>query len=143
MMEKIFFAGILSVFMAVACQSPTTKEAVKGQQLAEEAIAVHDEIMPQIKVFDRTTIKIDSILSNLSSIAGTHSDIDTSLIKTELQALKANLEGATDNMMTWMNEYEADNMDVEYQKSEIEKVRAMKKQFDEVAAESSKKLSSF
>ncbi|NGF55791.1 transposase [Parapusillimonas sp. SGNA-6] len=142
-MKKLSFVATLSVFIAVACQSPTTKEAVKGQQLAQEAIAVHDEIMPQIKVFDRTTIKIDSILNNLSGIANTHSDIDTAVLKTELQTLKTNLEDATENMMTWMREYEADNEDIEYQKSEVEKVKAMKKQFDKVAEESNKKLSSF
>jgi len=142
-MKKLFFVASLSVFMAAACQSPTTKEAVKGQQLAQEAIAVHDEIMPQVKVFDRTTIKIDSILNNLSAIASTRIDTDTAVLKTELQTLKTNLEDATENMMTWMREYEADNEDIEYQKSEVEKVKAMKKQFDKVAEESNKKLSSF
>jgi len=142
-MKKLFFVASLSVFMAAACQSPTTKEAVKGQQLAQEAIAVHDEIMPQVKVFDRTTIKIDSILNNLSAIASTRIDTDTAVLKTELQTLKTNLEDATENMMTWMRENEADNEDIEYQKSEVEKVKAMKKQFDKVAEESNKKLSSF
>src|SRR5690606_6849637 len=132
MMKKLFYTGSLSLLLiAVACQSPATKEAVKGQQLAQEAIALHDDIMPHIASFDQATVKIDSILR------------DTTVTHEELIGLKQDLEQATDNMMTWMHEYAAHSTDVAYQQAEVDKVKAMKKQFEDVAAsEHYKKLSS-
>jgi len=141
-MKKLFFAASLSVFMTAACQSSATKEALKGQQLAQQAIAVHDEIMPQISVFNKMSVKIDSILGNMSAVTSAKADVDTTALKTELQTLKTNLESATDNMMTWMHGYVADSTDVAYQQSELEKVKAMQKHFEEVALESNKILSS-
>ncbi len=143
-MKKLFYASSISLlFLTAACQSPATKDAVKGQQLAQEAIALHDEIMPQIASFDQTTIKIDSILNALPQLANSSADIDTVALKTDLENLKNNLEQATDGMMTWMYEYVADSTDVAYQQAEVEKVKTMKKQFDDVAAASNKTLSSF
>lgn len=114
----------------VACQQKSAKDAVEPQKLVEEAIRIHDEIMPQIAHFDRTTVTIDSLLLT---------NIDEQQ-KTDLTTLKSNLENATDNMMTWMKEYNSDSTDVAYQKAEIEKVKTMKKQFDDVSLESNKKL---
>lgn len=142
-MKKIFAVAVPALILAASCQSPTTKQSVEGQQLAQEAIAVHDEIMPQISVFDKTAVRIDSILSELPIVASYNPNIDTAVLRTDLETLKANLEGATDFMMTWMYEYRPDSTDIEYQKAEVEKVKAMKKQFDEVTAESNAKLSSF
>lgn len=142
-MKRLFATAIPALIFAASCQSNTTKQSIEGQQLAEEAIAIHDEIMPQVSVFDKTGIRIDSILSELPSIAANDASIDTAALRTDLETLKGNLENATDFMMTWMYEYKPDNTDAEYQKSEVEKVTAMKKQFEEVAAESKTKLSSF
>ena len=132
-MKQLFYVSSLSLLLVTAaCQSPATKEAVKGQQLAQEAIAIHDEIMPQISSFDQMALKIDSILNS-----------DTTTIKPDLESLKSDLEQATDGMMTWMHEYVADSTDVAYQQAEVDKVKAMKKQFEDVAAKSHKTLSSF
>ncbi|WP_164121996.1 MULTISPECIES: transposase [Sphingobacterium] len=139
-MKKIFYLLSASVILIGACQQQATKEAVKHQQLSEEAITIHDEIMPQIAHFDKTTVKIDSILGNLGQILKKDAKADTALIKTDLITLKSNLEAATDNMMTWMKEYMPDSTDVAYQQAEIEKIRAMKKQFEDVSLESNKKL---
>lgn len=142
-MKKLVYASSLSLlFIMAACQSPATKDAVKGQQLAQEAIAIHDEIMPQIASFNQTTIKIDSLLNALPQLAD-RTDIDTSAVRTDLETLKGNLEDATDGMMTWMHEYVADSTDVAYQQAEVEKVKAMKIQFEDVATASNKTLSSF
>lgn len=142
-MKRIFATAIPALILTVSCQSNSTKQSVEGQQLVEEAIAIHDDIMPQISVFDKTTVRIDSILSELPNIATNDSSIDTTALRTDLETLKTNLENATDFMMTWMYEYKPDSTDIEYQKAEVEKVKAMKKQFEEVTAESKTKLSSF
>lgn len=140
-MKKLFYIALGASLVLGSCQQKSTKNAVADQKLTEEAIAIHDEIMPQIAVFDRNTVKIDSLLANLSEIKKTNSEVDTTTLKNELTTLKRNLEDATDNMMTWMKDYNPDSTDIDYQKAEVEKVREMKKQFEDVSAESTKKLS--
>lgn len=139
-MKKFFYLLAASAIIFGSCQQKSTKEAVKHQQLSEEAIAIHDEIMPQIAHFDKTSLKVDSILANLNKLLQKDPKADTSAIKTELITLKSNLEAATDNMMTWMKEYAPDSTDVDYQQAEIERIKAMKKQFEDVSLESNKKL---
>ena len=113
-MKKNFIAIAFGVFILTSCQQQATKDAVKPQQLSQEAIQIHDEIMPQIAHFDRTTVKIDSILAVTTD----------EQVKSDLTTLKANLEAATDNMMTWMKDYVSDSTDVAYQQSEVEKMKA-------------------
>lgn len=142
-MKKLILAGIVGLFVFNSCQQKSTKDSTEIQKLSAEAIQVHDEIMPQISHFDRATIKIDSILENLTVIVQKDSKLDTAVVKSELETLKTNLEDATDNMMTWMRDYAPDSSDVAYQKAEIEKIRAMKKQFEDVSLESNTKLGKF
>ncbi|MCA5006336.1 transposase [Sphingobacterium bovistauri] len=142
-MKKIILAGIVGLITFNSCQQKSTKDSTEIQKLSAEAIVVHDEIMPQISHFDRATIKIDSILENLAGIAQKDNTIDTATVKSDLETLKVNLEDATDNMMTWMRDYAPDSTDVSYQKVEIEKIKAMKKQFEDVSLESNTKLGKF
>ena len=142
-MKKIILAACVAMVTMSSCQQKSTKNATQVQQYAEEAIKVHDEIMPQISHFDRATLKIDSILENLGNIAQKDKSVDTATVKAELETLKANLENATDNMMSWMKDYAPDSTDVAYQKAEVEKVKAMKKQFEDVSLESNTKLGKF
>ncbi|MBL1407290.1 transposase [Sphingobacterium faecale] len=139
MKKKIYLLSASAILLG-SCQSSATKEAVKHQQLAEEAIAIHDEIMPQIAHFDKTTVKIDSILENLGQVLTKDPQADTAAVRIDLITLKSNLEAATDNMMTWMKEYNPDSTTVSYQEGEIEKIKAMRKQFEDVSLESNKKL---
>lgn len=142
-MKKTILAAIIALATLNSCQQQSNNDASQLKNLSEEAIQVHDEIMPQIAHFDRATLKIDSILENLGSIAKKDNTLDTAIVKPELETLKQNLESATDNMMTWMRDYAPDSTDVAYQKAEIEKVKAMKKQFEDVSLESNTKLGKF
>ncbi|TCV12848.1 hypothetical protein EDC17_102217 [Sphingobacterium alimentarium] len=142
-MKKTILAAIIALATLNSCQQQSNNDASQLKNLSEEAIQVHDEIMPQIAHFDRATLKIDSILENLGSIAKKDNTLDTAIVKSELETLKQNLESATDNMMTWMRDYAPDSTDVAYQKAEIEKVKAMKKQFEDVSLESNTKLGKF
>jgi hypothetical protein len=142
-MKKIILAAFVGFALLSSCQQQSTKDATQHQQFADEAIKIHDEIMPQISSFDRATLKIDSILENLASLAQKDNSLDTAVVKSDLETLKTNLEDATDNMMTWMRDYAPDSTDVAYQKSEIEKVKVMKKQFEDVSLESNTKLGKF
>ena len=142
-MKKIILAAVVGFATLSSCQQQSTKDSTQHQALSEEAIKIHDEIMPQISSFDRATLKIDSILENLASLAQKDNSLDTAVVKSDLETLKTNLEDATDNMMTWMRDYAPDSTDVTYQKSEIEKVKIMKKQFEDVSLESNTKLGKF
>lgn len=142
-MKKTILAAIIALATLNSCKQQSNNDASQLKNLSEEAIQVHDEIMPQIAHFDRATLKIDSILENLGSIAKKDNTLDTATVKSELETLKQNLESATDNMMTWMRDYTPDSTDVTYQKAEIEKVKAMKKQFEDVSLESNTKLGKF
>lgn len=139
----MIFAALMGVITLNSCQQSSQKDASNHQELSQQAIQIHDEIMPQIAHFDRATIKIDSILDNLSGVVQKDKSIDTAQVRVDLESLKNNLESATDNMMTWMREYAPDSTDLAYQKAEIEKVKAMKKQFEEVSLESNTKLGKF
>ncbi|MBE8714632.1 transposase [Sphingobacterium hungaricum] len=139
-MKKIYLVPVLLAGVLVSCQN---KKEAEDKKLADQAIAIHDEIMPQISSFDKATIEIDSILLNLNAIKVANPELDTTTTRTELTSLKVNLEAATDNMMIWMKDYSLDSTDVAYQQAEVDNVTAMKKQFDDVSKESETKLSPF
>lgn len=127
-----------------SCQN-TQQQNENGEYkaLAAQAIEVHDEIMPEVSRFDRTSLKIDSILNSLSVTEETDADPGTTGLRNDLKDLQANIDAATDFMMEWMREYEPDSTDVDYQKSEIERINRMKKQFDDVRTEINTKLKDF
>jgi len=124
---------LAAVFMAAACQNAGNSNS-GHKALSKKAIEIHDIIMPQISVFDKQTILIDSLLANLSAIKASHPDLDTTDTRRELSALKTDLEAATDGMMDWMREYEPDNADTSYQKAEIQRITDLKTTFDNVSA---------
>lgn len=132
-MKNIILFGASALLLWTSCQSTSKNDSAKVEEISKEAIIIHDEIMPQIAHFDRTTIKIDSLLET---------SIDDST-KNELSQLKLNLENATDNMMTWMRDYSLDSTDIKYQEAELVKIKEMKKQFEDVSLESNTKLAAF
>ena len=118
-------------------------------QLKQETMAVHDEIMPQISVFDRNAVKIDSILLSIDSVSLESDSLHTNQVRAELTHLKSRIENATDQMMEWMMEFDSDPQDMTdeeikaYYQSELEKVKNMKSLFDEVSQESADKLNQY
>jgi len=138
-MKTLILLTISTTLILAACTNE--KNEIKHYQ--EEAIAIHDEIMPQISTFDVTTVKIDSILTHLAAIKRNHTGLDTSATRQELSQLKSDLEDATDHMMTWMKEYNTDTSSIAYYQNEIEKVKEMKAKFEKVAAASKEKLQAF
>lgn len=138
-----------SALLAMAACNGGGGDATEIDQLRNEAIAVHDEIMPQISAFDRNTIKIDSILANLPQLRAINPDLDTTQTRTELTALKGRLEGATDTMMDWMTAFDVEPQDKTneeikaYYEEEVRKVTDMKKLFEDVSKESTDKLAQY
>ncbi len=132
-MKNIIYLSAITIIAFGSCQNNAKTESLKYEEIGKETMVIHDEIMPKISHFDRATLKIDSLLQ-------TNLEAST---KDELIKLKSNLEQATDQMMTWMKDYAFDSTNVAYQEAELVKIKAMKKQFDDVSLESNTKLSSF
>ena len=147
-MKKILFLASVAILLLSACNGGNN-DANEIERLRQEAIDIHDEIMPQISIFDRNTVKIDSLLAHLPELQATNADLDTAQTRVELTALKGKLEQATDAMMEWMTEFDVDPQDKsaaevkEYYEEEIRKVKDMKLLFDEVSKESTDKLAQF
>lgn len=147
-MKKTIFPAAALLLLLSACNGGS-KDAGEIDRLREEAIAIHDEIMPQISAFDRNTVKIDSLLSSLPQLKAANPDLDTAQTRTELTGLKDRLEEATNAMMDWMTEFDVDPQDKTaaeiktYYEKEVDKVTDMKQLFDDVAKESAEKLAQF
>lgn len=135
--------ALMAVGFSLALTACQNNSETENQKLAAEAMKVHDEIMPQISSFDRSTIKIDSILSNLTEIKASKADLDTTATRQDLSNLKDSIEAATDNMMVWMKDYDATSTDAAYQQKELDKITAMKQQFERVGEHITKSLTPF
>ncbi len=140
-MKNLILASAAFSIIFASCQNKQVEN--KDQKLSEQAIAIHDEIMPQIPHFDKTTLLIDSILINLPAIKSSKTDLDTTNTRADLNNLKDSIENATDNMMTWMKDYDAMNEDEDYQQKEVNKISEMKKQFERVSENIKTSLSKF
>lgn len=142
-MKKLTLGTLtLGLFLASACQN-TNEKNEEAEKLAEQAIEIHDEIMPQISIFNKHDILIDSLLENLSLLKSADADLDTAETRERLHALKTNLESATDKMMVWMKEYAMDSTDVGYQKTEVERISELKTEFEQVKYETESQLAPF
>lgn len=147
-MKKIMFLASVATLVLFACNGGNN-DANEIERLRQEAIDIHDEIMPQISIFDRNTVKIDSLLAHLPELKATNPDLDTAQMRTELTTLKGKLEQATDAMMEWMTEFDVDPQDksatavTAYYEGEIQKVKEMKQLFEAVSKESTDKLAQF
>ncbi len=146
MNNPFLFAATLctAAVMMTACQnSQNDSNGEDAQAISKKAIEVHDEIMPQISKFDKTSVKIDSMLNQLSVIQNTDESVDTAAVRSELTTLKAEIEAATDHMMDWMRNYSVDSADASYQKEELERIKVMKKEFDAVDSKIESKMNAY
>lgn len=129
-MKKHYLLIPAIAFIISSCQNNGNKSQIN--ELSSEVISVHDEIMPQIQIFDKTTLEIDSILNNLEEIKSLNSELDTTETRQELTNLKLDLEKATEDMMTWMRDYNSDSNDLQYYEKELIKINDLKDFYDSV-----------
>jgi len=114
----------LSGFMA-ACQP--------DYQVRDQAIAVHDEIMPKMEPFVQTSMRIDTLLLHLDSLHAIHPDLDTLHLREELTLLRDQITTANDAMNEWMHGFEMEpqgNKETvenffEQQKQQIDSVKTL------------------
>lgn len=135
-MKRIFLVGLaLSTLAGIACQGNNSTDQ-EADKLAEQAIAVHDEIMPEIENFNKQDILVDSLLQHIGQLQVS----DSLAAKEQLQGLKSTLQSSTDKMMDWMNAYTPDSSDVAYQQAEMERITLLKAELDSVKEEADKIL---
>lgn len=143
MIRKLTWSTLaVGLLLAGACQNANNKNE-EAETLAKKAIEIHDEIMPQISAFDKHDILVDSLLNNLPALKSKDATLDTAAAREEFQALKGDLESATDKMMIWMKEYTMDSTDVAYQQAEIDRISALKTEFEQVEYEAQRLLAPF
>jgi len=135
--------ALITTALTITFASCQNSNQNKDQVFSEQAIAVHDEIMPQISSFDKTTLLIDSLLKNLETISTQRAELDTVNARIELTQLKDSLNDATDHMMMWMKDYDPANQETAYQKEELEKINKMKVKFDRAQQQITKTLAPF
>ncbi|MFD2969895.1 transposase [Sphingobacterium bambusae] len=131
--------GLLTM---ASCQN-IKEEKNDPKVISQQAIEVHDEIMPQISSFDKHSILIDSLLDNLAGMQNSNNALDTAATRRDLTQLKSDLESATDKMMVWMKEYQPDSADATYQKAEVERISNLRTEFETVSKSAEKVLTPF
>ncbi len=142
-MKKLLVLIVAIPALLSSCGNNQAAKETEDQKISQQAIEIHDEIMPQISTFDKNTVIIDSILTNLDKIKAANTALDTTNSRSELVKLKSDLEAATDNMMTWMKDYDPVNEDQAYQQKMLDRVVEMKKQFEDAATLSKTTLAPF
>lgn len=145
-MRIYILSSLLASFFVVSCTSSSNHE---NQNLQDSVIAVHDEIMPLMGGFVRSSIKIDSILMNLPGIKIQNPEIDTNQTRIDLLALKRNLDSSTESMNDWMHEFEVEHdgktkEEIKtYLENELVKINEVKRKFETTSQESQTKLKTF
>lgn len=130
----------LTILLFGACQNSTKNDP---STISAQSIAVHDEIMPQISTFDKHTVLIDSLLANMAAVQSQDPTLDTLEVRDNLSELKTELEMATDNMMTWMKNFEPDSAENTYQQAEFESISKLKKTFSSAAQNADRLLTPY
>lgn len=142
MKKLIFGLAAITLAMTSACQNNSGQND-EADKLATEAIEIHDEIMPQISTFDKHGIFIDSLLGNFPTLKAADADLDTVETKEKFNTLKENLASATDKMMVWMKEYKRDSTDIDYQRTEVDRISELKTEFEQVTYDATNVLAPF
>ncbi len=122
---KTLYLLIFSTLVLAACGN---EEQKMKDQLLEQVMAAHDEVMPKMGDLRRTAKALQTIADSLSALT----DQDYSARVNELREAAGRIENANDAMMKWMRQYEAPDNEapiaevlayLKEQKEQIEKVR--------------------
>src|SRR5690606_41367558 len=97
-MKKTMFPAAVAFLLLAACNGGNSDTA-EIDRLRDEAIAIHDEIMPQISAFDRNAVKLDSLLSSFPELKAANPDIDTAQARSDLSGLEVDREEATNDIL--------------------------------------------
>lgn len=122
-MKKIFFLLFVAA-IAVACG----QDKAKIKAMEEEAIALHDEVMPEMGTIIELKGLLKARMAALDTAAVAAIDTTAAPVPTELEILYSALETAEEGMKNWMHSYEAPD----YKKSLEELEPVMTKQLEDM-----------
>ncbi|MEM8967016.1 MAG: hypothetical protein AAGE93_11410 [Bacteroidota bacterium] len=102
-MYRLFFGFFSLIFISLSsCQSSTTTEAdanlTQAQEIYDEAIVVHDEVMPRMDEMMRLRRTVQQQMDSLQQVDSV-AYADT---LQQMQTIVQNLKEADDAMMQWM-----------------------------------------
>ncbi|MFC5407952.1 hypothetical protein ACFPMF_01435 [Larkinella bovis] len=106
---KRFFNSILPigfVILGLGCQSANEKTSI--EQLQEQVMIVHDEVMPKDEVLMTLKEKITQRMDSLSKITPAPADLKSR--QEESIVINQELTDASTLMYDWMNQYKTDTL---------------------------------
>jgi len=121
---KIIFFLLFVAAVAVACGQDKSK--IKAME--EEAIALHDEVMPEMGTIIELKGLLKARMAALDTAGIAAIDTTAAPVPTEMEVLYTALETAEENMKAWMHSYEAPD----YEKSLEELEPVMTKQLEDI-----------
>lgn len=142
-MKKIFIAILVSVALH-ACNSGDNYKVIRQQVLD-----AHDKIMIDGEIAINNKMKLDTIASQLDSLARWKLVTDSVREKENIITLQSNLNYADEQMSDWMHKFDAElagksNQEkAAYFKSETKKVKSLDSLYKQAISESDAYLAKF
>jgi hypothetical protein len=116
--------------IVLACNSKKAGDDIA--KLKDEVMSVHDALMPETMAAEELTTKLEAKLAGMDKSSKSYA-----AEKAKIDSLTGLLNGASDEMMTWMNEYSEDSLSkmndadaVKYLESEKRKINQVKELTD-------------
>ncbi|EOR94185.1 hypothetical protein ADIARSV_2680 [Arcticibacter svalbardensis MN12-7] len=132
--------SILFLFVPFLIQSCSSSGSYKD--VMDEVLKIHDKVMMDSELAIRNRMKLDTLSSNLGSLAKIKPNLDTMQASKKIQQLKAELDQADSKMNAWMKGFEVEpgkksnDEAVAYYKEEEKKIKALDNLFQKVIKQS-------
>lgn len=150
-MQSLNKISLYSFFIAFTFISFTSCNNDKAEQkkAQEEVMKGHDELMGQMHKIMNNKSMLNKLESYLDSLKIKNPALNTAKLKSDIEALKADLTSSDDAMMTWMNHFNPDYTGKKHQevmnylKEQKIKIDSVKTLFDESLSKSDALISKY
>ncbi|WP_069660225.1 hypothetical protein [Arcticibacter eurypsychrophilus] len=121
--------SILILFVPFLIQSCNSSGSYKD--VMDEVLKIHDKVMMDSELAVRNRMKLDTLSSNMESLAKTKPNLDTLQASKKIKQLKSELDQADNKMNAWMQGFEVEpgkksnDEAVAYYKEEEKKIKAL------------------
>jgi hypothetical protein len=109
----------------------------------------HDALMEEMSILMKNKTALTTMMANLKQLKQKNTEIDTNLLKKEVQEAQEDLVKSDDAMMTWMNNFNPDYTNksdaevITYLKEQKSKIDSVETSFKQSIAKSSALLIKF
>lgn len=145
--KKLFLS--LSFILMIAFFTSCNNDKAEQKKAQEEVMKGHDELMGQMDKIMNNKSMLNKLESHLDSLKMKDPALDTTKLKSDIEALKADLTTSDDAMMTWMNHFNPDYTGkkhqevMDYLKDQKIKIDSVKTLFDESLSKSDALISKY